>query len=510
MRLLPSARETKFLALVFAVLSVTLLFPLNDDNGHWQSMAFDLIHFGRWPYVGTWDQNFPGMIVFHVVSIVLFGPSDFGFRLFDLLLQTTAAWMLFRFWRQWLPERTAWLAVLLYAFYYVRGDPFVGGERDIYASLLIIAASFRLLRQADYPISAREVVASALCAGFAVLIRPSYELYVLLLVVLTPLRAKPKLASIFLLGSVIPLALSFGVYALWPDALREYWTSTILFNLDTYGHIVRPFTGFWRSLSSPKLLVVPFAIGLVALSFWRKRDSHKAARAPIGLYIASLVVTLAVVLLQRKYYLYHFAMFSILLTPVAAIGLDRLLRYLPSRSQFAVFVACYFLCSLPYEELVSHIRSRGQDESPWQTISASFHSMVWPDMAEDSVVRYLNAPERSAGRVEVCSYDPRMRLHLGREPAGMYASLHALGFRRDPSDPNSFADYQQRWRRAYVDSLTRLKPRFIVICRGSTAEYLHDPYNSLLHDLPGFDSLLLASYQPDTIMGKDEIYRRRE
>ncbi|MDP4199159.1 MAG: hypothetical protein Q8922_15080 [Bacteroidota bacterium] len=509
MRILPSSREGRYLALIFALLSVTLLFPLNDDNGHWESMAFDLIHFGRWPYVGTWDQNFPGMIVFHLVAILLFGPSDLGFRLLDVLLQTAAALMLFRFWKNWLEDRTAWLAVFIYVFYYIRSDPFVGGERDVYASLLLIAAAFPFVRREQPTCSAKQLISSGLLAGFAVLIRPSYEIYALLLVAFTSLRSQPKRAALLLVVSVLPLALSFGVYALWPYALREYWYSTVLFNLDTYGHLARPFSGFWRSLISPKLLSIPFVFG-IGLVLLKRAPPIRLTRELRLLYIASIVLTLAVVLLQRKYYLYHFAMFSILLTPIAAIGIERVLCYLPRKSQWPIFIAVYFACSLPYEELWKHMAARPSGQPLTAKILASYHAMVWPDTAENRVVEYLSAPRRSEGYVEVCSYDPRMRLHLRREPAGPYASLHAIGMRADTSNPNGFTPYQKEWRRAYIDTLVLARPRFIVICRGSIAEYLIDPYSSLLHSLPGFDSLLLASYHLDTIFGRDEIYHRKD
>jgi hypothetical protein len=517
-RLLPTRRDAPYLLLVLVILLTMLPFPLTDDTGHWQSMAYDLIHYGRWPYVGTWDQTFPGAILPHLAAITIFGPSDFGFRLFDLVVQMISVWMLFRFWRIWMDERMAWLTVLMYAFFYVRSAPFVGGMRDVYASLLVIAAAFPFVRQRASPISEimgdlrmREIIQSGLIAGIAVTMRPTYWAYLVLLAALTPLRQTPRRAMLLLAAGLVPLALSFAIYACWPDALREYWTSTVLFNLDTYAHITRPFSSLFRALVSPKLLTIPAAFGLfLFVARWRKRRAFSV----LQLYVASLMVSLAIVLVQRKYYLYHFAMFSILLTPLAATGIERLLQYLPRRAQMPAFIVIFWLCALPYEAFYKHFRHTPEGESFINGVIASYAGAVWPDTADVPVIAYVRAHSSEHDRVEICSFDPRLRLHMMREPVGPYASLHAIGFRRAPtlkqSDPNAFTSYQQRWRRAYLDSLAQVKPRFIVICRGSSAEYLRDPYTSILHDLPGFDRLISASYRLDTVIGQDEIYRRRD
>src|ERR1051325_2418473 len=105
--ILPRKKDTWWLVLAFLILCTMVPFPLTDDTAHWHSMAFDLLHYGRWPYTGTWDQSFPGALLPHLVSQLIFGPSDLGFRIFDLFVQFACCWMLYRFWRIWFDEHTS-------------------------------------------------------------------------------------------------------------------------------------------------------------------------------------------------------------------------------------------------------------------------------------------------------------------------------------------------------------------------------------------------------------------
>src|ERR1019366_2530731 len=57
------------------IMSGHLLLPLGTDNSVYQSMALAFVRFGRLPYLGSWDENFPGIIPIHAVAIVLFGNS---------------------------------------------------------------------------------------------------------------------------------------------------------------------------------------------------------------------------------------------------------------------------------------------------------------------------------------------------------------------------------------------------------------------------------------------------
>src|SRR5205085_9736805 len=70
-----------------AMLALTIPKPLGFDNAMYQRMGIDLHDFGRIPYIGSWDQNFPGIFYIHYLIISAFGPSDLSVRWFDCLVQ---------------------------------------------------------------------------------------------------------------------------------------------------------------------------------------------------------------------------------------------------------------------------------------------------------------------------------------------------------------------------------------------------------------------------------------
>src|SRR5688500_2502312 len=72
-----------------------LLFPLSPYNDIYQSMAFAMDQGKGLPYLGSWDQNFPGVVFYHWISIKLFGASDIGFRVIDLLNRVAISLLLF-------------------------------------------------------------------------------------------------------------------------------------------------------------------------------------------------------------------------------------------------------------------------------------------------------------------------------------------------------------------------------------------------------------------------------
>ena len=68
------------------VLMPTLTYRMGVDQGVFAYMGTELLN-GRWPYVGTWESDFPGMVFLHAAELGLLGKSIVLFRLFDLLYQ---------------------------------------------------------------------------------------------------------------------------------------------------------------------------------------------------------------------------------------------------------------------------------------------------------------------------------------------------------------------------------------------------------------------------------------
>jgi len=406
--------------------------------------------------------------------------------------------------------------------------------------IFVFAASFLLLknRNGSPAITPTRSVAertsgwvlatAGLLVGLAALIKPMNLIFLVPLMIWVPELRGIRPRAILLGFAVLPLLLSVLMFALKPGGLDAYWTATILFNKDVYATISRPFPDFLKWLISPKVFAIPLVVGIIALLAGRRFPfaqrsitNHSRARNERAIYLSFVLLALAIVLMQRKYYSYHFVMFVVLLTPIAAHGIESFLgsgfvrrivgdALLPRRVAWVILFAGLWILSLPYETLLQSFRHRYPTESFAHILQSSFRSMAWPDPSDEPTLEYLSQPDRAHASVEVASFDPGLRFRLARLKEGKYPTLEALGYRTNRNDPHAFTDYQRVWRRAYLDSLRVLRPEYFILSREPSAEYLQDPYADVLHYLEGFDSLLQMNYARDTIIGTNEVYRLKD
>ncbi len=516
------AHKKWFVALV-AILAIIILYPLGNDNAIHQSIANDLVYHGRLMYVGSWDHNFPGIQLLHVTSIVLFGNSDMGFRLLDLFIQIGACMMLFSFFSRWLKPETAFMAVLFYVFAYLRGSVDLLGQRDVYGALLTVGAYHLLLKRDDSTktLPLRDLIAPGLLIGLAVLIRPTFGLYACIAIATLPRIRTIKHAAMLLALACVQFSLTIAAYAA-NGHFSDIYFATIRFNADLY----TTFSGrFFDFLASTLYYPVP-VVALAILGIWillrRGGDPHlqsTQARDVQWLWVGTLVLTLALILVQGKYLSYHFAPLYLFCAPLAAIAAEWMLRSLPQRSRLAVFVLLGVIAAYPKKSIANVCRSVFNIPG-WEHVSAldAFrtnlsHRPLIGYEDEQAALHYLRLPENRFDRIEIIGFHCILKAHIAGESATRFNQLNSIGYKSDTAkhfDESAFTPYQQSWRREYVDSLKSAHPGFIVVVRTSDSWYLRDPYNDVLRELPGYDRLIHSNYRLDTLIGGYEIYRRNK
>jgi hypothetical protein len=461
----------------------------------------------------------------HVLAIELFGTSDIGVRLFDVLAQMVFAFLFYRLMRRWLETRIATIAAVLYLAYYVSSGNSMYFQRDVYLMMAVIVAILLIVDEGLERLGYLKVLLAGLLGGYSILTRPTSLLFIVILALflcwssISQFRFSNAVVRTagFLLAAIFPIAAIIAYYATIPGSLRMIYDATIRFNLDIYASYRLPYFLFWREIGVKAFIVLFSIIGVFAVC--RRRGSaglHRSfTREEAWLYWALLASALFIVVYQQKFFRYHFAPFFMLLCPLAALGIYFIAANIRFRSARIVFVALtIYLCSFltyhqPYVQEFFKAVLHGRNGLV-AAYDVHHNDPTWGGARERQVLAYLDRPENSQSTVEVISFDAALRSHLRQKSASPFVVQASIAIGKDlgRGSVHEFTDYQTEWRSAYMDSLRAARPHFIILGRNTIFLLIRDPYTSFLHDLPGFDSLLRSSYRYDTAFGAYQIFRR--
>src|ERR1700733_5938693 len=206
-----------------AILAGHVLIPFNFDNDIYQTIGLHLVRFHRLPYIGSFDQNFPGIMYIHAGIIALLGNTEIAFRGFETILHIASAAILFLLLRRWISERAASMSALLSCVYYDLGGIWFGGQRDGIAFFFVLAAAlivYKLKDNARYGFKRWNdhllALVMGLLVGVATLIRPTNGLFGLVLII-----------SLWLVGGqwkyVFSIIYIAGILSLWIVAFYPYF-----------------------------------------------------------------------------------------------------------------------------------------------------------------------------------------------------------------------------------------------------------------------------------------------
>ena len=513
---------TKFLGVVFGVSALSFILvlvePLGADNAVLHSMALDFVERSKVPYIGSWDNNFPGIMLLHVLGIMMFGPSGLAFRIFDALIQLAFVGFFYRFLSRWLSTRTAAIAAILYSFYYVAGNTYLFGQQDGYGIMFVLAGTaFVIYGEDRTEFSWISIIFGALVTGLSILMRPTFLLYpaIVSMYLLLDVNGKIQLrrflrGALFFALSLLPIGILLLCYGMIPNGLTDFYNSTIRFNLDVYTKLAGG--SFWIEIARTGLLV-PFAVYAI-VQIYRSRIQTPISIRHKRLYFALLFAGLFTVVLMGKFWRYQFAPFFIILIPLSAIGIEYITRRFasPLRKYYATVIALLLCSFVQYNPMAPLAFSLGllTHHDPFE--SAAFARRIdslTGAKPERAALEYLNRPENRNATIEICGFDPYLRLDLNRPVAGPYVTFHALAFRTDATNSGfpHYTEYQRTWQKSYVELLKQAKPKFIVLGRHQSFWYIHDVYDDCLRYLPGFDSTIMVNYRLDTTFGGFQIFR---
>ena len=119
------------------LLAPTISYRLGLDQGSFAYMAAEIVD-GRWPYIETWDHQFPGLMVLQAVEILAVGKSVAMFRVFDWLYQLACVYLIFSITRKLTDRTGGYVAALVYCLIYQGYGPWNTAQREGFAMLFVL------------------------------------------------------------------------------------------------------------------------------------------------------------------------------------------------------------------------------------------------------------------------------------------------------------------------------------------------------------------------------------
>jgi len=510
------------------VLSPVLWYGLGMDQAVYAYDAWAWRTHHLLPYVGTWDQNFPGIFIIHRLATTLFGDSILGFRIFDFLAQLSSLAMIFYLAKKLSgSSRAAFFTVIFYGFYYLGRGRWDAGQRDAFVFWILLAAIFFLVALQKH-LWLRAVVVGLL-AGFAFLIRPTFGLawiafgvFILAESISRKRGNTLKEFTVFCLSCLLPPAIVISYY--WHAGyLTEMLRAVLWFNFKIYARLRPPEVAVsypaWilyklNSLVGSQAVIVFLALSSVLFASG-EAGRERPGRGIFWLCLAMIVIGAASYLLLGKdlqYQLIPFWGFVILLS---SPGLA-CLAALPARNRggipaaarvwaFYLLVTAFMFASIPYEWTVFAFRHAYRDLD-----SAYLAGMGVSDqlLSENHYLaaKYLQAQLRPGDEVEVFGAHPLISYLLRKKLPSRFVVVQDLMF----STNRSLTQMQKAWIREYTADVISARPRFFVIAEQGIyfpAALSKQSFKTGLKEaFPELFLFLQNNYRPLKKIGDTEIF----
>ena len=483
-----------------AIFSCTLTYPFNNDNALYAYMA-DLALKGHFPYVGSWDQNFPGIVLVHVVQILVSGHSQLAFHIFDILLQLIGSYFLIRIGERLYDIRAGMLAAILTALYYVQQGLWMAGERDTYVSIMLLVAFYFVLNRK------KPLLVGLLCS-LAFLFRPTYAPYGAIFLIWYLITSKEigRSMRFYIFGLTFPILFLILLY--WPlVGLKDFLDATILFNLKVYGG-----SGASFSLWEPVRFYAISLIAVAVAAFYLWKNERTALYLWTALFAASVLSLL--MLYRHSVYHYHPAMTLFIL--ISAIGWIRLADFGAKKWRMAQFtipavVVLYFLFTTFRGNTIQHVLVdivNGRIQSLQESYDRYEPSPEFGVRVQTEVGDYLIAHTHPNDTVQMFGPYSYPQYRAGLLTASRFQTLHAITMR---SAGDSLQPFQQAWRVEYMNDMRRAKPIYFIVCDAPEAfrQYYGGRlgHEILRNDFMELGTWLDSNYFAETKFGAFTLYR---
>ncbi len=285
-----------------------------------------------------------------------------------------------------------------------------------------------------------------------------------------------------------------------------YWTS-------------RP-VGLAQMLALTGAYLLPLSPFVLLGIYGLTRTSPACRRVRAALILWALL-GLALVLLQGRFYPYHWHLLYFAVATAAGVGVGVLLKDLVSQAWESsagkprvhpaiVYVVAFGVLLAPLQRILPSLGVWGKSAlglAPWSSYYATFGPSGQSGLSfldQCAVADYLREHTPPGDSDFVWGFGPLILYLSGVPSASRFAYPLALISARYTSDR-----FWREYSSELMHSLTHRPPSLIVVGEGDATWAI--PYESkdFLPRFPALQSFLRAGYVPDTSIGSFDIYRRR-
>jgi hypothetical protein len=505
----------------FAALACVMMlwWPLGYDHGIFASNG-DVLLRGGAPYRDAFELRGPLAFYTSAAIQLLFGRGAWGLRLVDVAIALLTAWLLRGRLRTLTGPSAALTAAALWPLIVASLTYDGSAQYDLWVGTAMLAATLAVTRPGGY--RSRDLVLAGALIAMASLTKPFYPAFLAVpgVVVLVHRRRVPgspaRDLALLVAGWLAPIALA-AVALASQGVLLDAWNANVVYSLRVYvpasefsahpssSPLVVMFNGTWRFLSQPiiLLLIAPVVSGVVVL--WMR------ARTLAIAILAWLAMGVFFVLLQNKFWPYHWSPTYPALLVLAAVGIHAAIsdsRRSGSRAAVVLSTTCVavivgILAAQPAVDLRRWARFvTGQKDAAWYYGTFLQYGSVNP-AEERAVAAYLQSHTRAGAPFAHWSVDGALAFLAGRPNATRFHNKRVLmGPLMSPTS--------RALRTEYLDRVRTLRPTYVVVSTRTGGPDTTRSAALLAREFPELGALVAGSYAMEARIGMVDLYRLRE
>jgi 4-amino-4-deoxy-L-arabinose transferase-like glycosyltransferase len=512
----------------FVALLPGLLQSVGFDNGIFQGMAYQWYAFDKLPYLGSWDQNFPGGIYIHYLSFLLFGMGDSAFRLTDILFHALNATLIFVILRRWVTDRIAFSAAILGIALYLAGGTYLAGQRDGFASTGFLTALYLSLLLKNRERNLLVTFGMGLCAAYVFSFRMTYALFAVVLLYVIWRDASNRWRAIVsgCTGFIIGILVLFFPFISSADAWHAFVQACWSFNADLYG-TTKYRVSTWVGLKQPQEVLINFALLVLcvnampgfarALRLGRFREAMNSGCRAMPtkrecLYLLLVYLSIRIpIWMMGKFMVYHYEPLVIMIgvgLALAGAGVINLVSHgKRTRMLFPAIVLAIYLVALPWSSLslAANEIALGRSE-PLRAAYLEQGPATHAYKDELAIAHYLNGKSDSA-QVVYFTVQGVLAWRVHKPLGSRFHTFFSLAMQKPDG---GYTPYQLDWHREVADSLSSPRTKYVVIgANPPTAPFIDRAPGLIVPEIPVMWNTLLTQYRPDTTISSWDIWVKK-